>query len=141
MPRGYDIPAREMSGPVDSLREWTSLIAGLPSPRGRYLVIVEAEISGSGPAAARLTSDLDTVAARLDMTRVPLVFMARLARIGVTVEAGSTEDALKAGIDAVAAAGGNSIDVKRAEVRTMPHRAAVLAAVSDLAGLACAATA
>jgi len=81
------------------------------------------------------------VAARLDMTRVPLVFMARLARIGVTVEAGSTEDALKAGIDAVAAAGGSSIDVKRAEVRTMPHRAAVLAAVSDLAGLACAATA
>lgn len=117
------------------------LIAGLPSPRGRYLVIVEAEISGSGPAAARLTSDLDTVAARLDMTRVPLVFMARLARIGVTVEAGSTEDALKAGIDAVAVAGGSSIDVKRAEVRTMPHRAAVLAAVSDLAGLACAATA
>jgi hypothetical protein len=118
------------------------LIAGLPSCCGRYLVIVEAVVlDGAGRLdAAEFTSALDAVAVKLDVTRVPLVFMQRVARIGVLVEADGPVAGLIAGTDAVAAAGDGLIEVKRSEIRAVPVRTAVLAASSDLAALALVAT-
>jgi hypothetical protein len=114
------------------------LIPGLPWCCGRYLVIVEAVVlDGAGRLdAAEFTSVLDAVAVKLDVTRVPLVFMQKVARIGVLVEADGPVAGLIAGTAAVAAAGGGLIEVKRSEIRAVPVRTAVLAASSDLAALA-----
>ncbi len=63
---------------------------------GWYLVIVEAAADSGGR--------LDSLAARLEVTGVPLAFMEQTVRVGVFIQAGHREAALAAGTQAVAAA-------------------------------------
>ncbi len=85
---------------------------------GRCLVIVEAAAAAGG-------ATLPPLAARLELTGVPLAFAQRAVRVGVLIQAGDREAALAAGTQAVAdaaAAADRDMQVTRNEIHPAPGR-------------------